>query len=239
MDKYENRDVVVKALVGSHNYNLNTANSDEDYKYFVAPSFSDLYFGKMFSTAKQTDTVDFDVHDVRQLLNLLWKSNINFMEVLFSKKLEYHPDLDWLFLFPENYASMNLPAFWNATMGMHKQKMSELFKGTEKTKVLVDTYGYDTKQACHALRCLMVLERYTKTKSMEESLWFEDDSYHFSVLMGVKTNNVSLGTFENIVKAYLPRVEQYKEWYMNQNPNTDLKSNAECLMFDFVKDHLK
>ena len=43
------RKVVFKALVGSHNYNLNDETSDKDYKYFVLPTFDDLYTGKMFS----------------------------------------------------------------------------------------------------------------------------------------------------------------------------------------------
>ena len=38
-----NRVPVLKALVGSHNYNLNTPESDKDYKLFVLPTFDDLY----------------------------------------------------------------------------------------------------------------------------------------------------------------------------------------------------
>lgn len=33
--KLDHRIVVLKALVGSHNYNLNAESSDKDYKYFV------------------------------------------------------------------------------------------------------------------------------------------------------------------------------------------------------------
>ena len=44
------RNVAFKALVGSHNYNLNTSDSDKDYKLFVIPTLDDLYFNKSFLT---------------------------------------------------------------------------------------------------------------------------------------------------------------------------------------------
>ena len=43
--KYADRQWLIKALVGSHNYNLNTETSDKDYKVFVLPTFNELYKG--------------------------------------------------------------------------------------------------------------------------------------------------------------------------------------------------
>ena len=43
------RKIAMKAFVGSHNYNLDTPESDKDYKYFVLPTFGDLYDGKQCS----------------------------------------------------------------------------------------------------------------------------------------------------------------------------------------------
>ena len=48
----DHRIAVLKALVGSHNYNLNTESSDKDYKYFVLPTLDDLYDGTIFSASK-------------------------------------------------------------------------------------------------------------------------------------------------------------------------------------------
>lgn len=50
--KLDHRIVVLKALVGSHNYNLNTESSDKDYKYFVLPTLDDLYNGTIFLLQK-------------------------------------------------------------------------------------------------------------------------------------------------------------------------------------------
>ena len=47
--KREIRHIAVRALVGSHNYNLNDESSDRDYKVFVFPNFGDLYKGKRYT----------------------------------------------------------------------------------------------------------------------------------------------------------------------------------------------
>lgn len=88
------RKVVFKALVGSHNYNLNTLESDKDYKVFVLPTFDDLYFNNSFSKSCIGETEDFDVHDIRKCSSLWYKANVNFLEVLFSEKFKVKSDLD-------------------------------------------------------------------------------------------------------------------------------------------------
>ena len=58
-------------IVGSHNYNLTTENSDKDYKLFILPEFEDLYSGNLFSTPNVvSSTMDYDIHDIRQLPKL-------------------------------------------------------------------------------------------------------------------------------------------------------------------------
>lgn len=83
-----------KALVGSHNYNLADENSDKDYKMFVLPTFEDLYKGKMYSKQIIGETEDLDVHDIRKIVNLFYKSNINFIEVLFTNELHVNDALN-------------------------------------------------------------------------------------------------------------------------------------------------
>lgn len=77
---------IFRALVGSHNYNLNTETSDYDYKVFVAPTFDDLYFNKQYSKSIIGEEQDLDIHDVRKVSNLWWKANVNFLEVTNSYK---------------------------------------------------------------------------------------------------------------------------------------------------------
>ena len=53
-----NRVSVLKALVGSHNYNLNTPESDKDYKLFVLPTYDDLYERKDYSVSVESSKED-------------------------------------------------------------------------------------------------------------------------------------------------------------------------------------
>lgn len=235
---FGNREIVLTALVGSHNYNLNTATSDRDFKYFVAPSFEDLYHGKFFSGAQQTDTLDFDVHDIRQLANLVWKANINFVEVLFSTDIGYHKDLSFLYDNRNKWATMNLPAFRNATYGMHRQKMEHLHDGTAKTDVLVEKFGYDTKQACHALRCLYVLEKFGEHEDMGTALWFNNGKKR-DTLLKVKAGGFTEAEFLDLVDHW--HVHVWGELSKNFNdtrPDEDAKAELDELMFNFVKNKM-
>lgn len=159
-----------RAIVGSHNYNLNTKISDKDYKVFILPTFNDLYFGECFSKTYISEKEDFDYHDIRKLSNLLWKSNVNFMEVLFSNEItineklkkESIEKLQNIFSYKEDIARMNLPYLYNSCLGMSNSKQKIIDKGTSNTKYLVDRYGYDTKAAMSSIRILDFLIRYCK-----------------------------------------------------------------------------
>lgn len=228
------RKIVVSAVVGSHNYNLNTENSDTDCKYFVMPTFEDLYRNQAFSKADQSADFDYDCHDVRHLANLIWRANINFIEVLFSKDVWFDEGLNFLFNTPEKWASMNLPTFKNATYGMHLMKMKELHKGTEKTDVLIEKFGYDTKQACHALRCLYVLEGYWNTKSMASALWFEGDRRN--TLLSVKAGKFTELEFMEIVQDWnVCFKSEVEAFYDSIAPDEEAKTELDNLMFEFVK----
>lgn len=235
-ETFEGRTVVLKSLVGSYSANLNTPASDKDYKYFVAPSFDDLYTGKMFATASVSDTLDYDVHDIRKLANLLWKSNLNFIGALFH--MEYIDDgLFWLHDHADELASMNLPYLYSATMGMHFEKMSTLLKGTGNTQVLIEKYGFDTKQGCHALRCLLVLRRISEGMRVREALWF--DGADREALMNVKNGKVSLDQFKNDVEVWRSRNDaSIKEWFSKQVANEGLKDLLDNRIKEFIRINL-
>ena len=83
-----NRVPVLKALVGSHNYSLNTPESDKDYKLFVLPTFDDLYSREDYTANINSEEEDIVVYDIRKLSSLFFKANVNYIEVLYSKELE-------------------------------------------------------------------------------------------------------------------------------------------------------
>lgn len=231
-----NRKMLLACVVGSHNYNLNGPNSDVDWKYFVCPTFDDLYDGIMFSKAEQSETVDYDCHDIRKLPELLWKGNINFVEVLFSVDARRVPPLEWLYANADEYSMMNPLATVKSTMGMHFQKMDTLKKGTAKTQVLVDTFGYDTKQACHALRCLFFVSRLAETRSFCRALWFEDDDPQRQILLDVKAGKYSYSEFLEMVVDFQPSplVEELKGIAPSQRLYNRLQENVREVVRDYI-----
>jgi len=199
------------------------------------PSFKDLYYGKFFSTAKQSDKIDFDVHDVRKLAQLIFKGNINFLEVLFSREEEHAEELNFLFENRERWVEAVIPHFRNATYGMHLEKLKTLHKGTAKTQRLIDEFGYDTKDACHALRCLYTLEKYWDTQSMEKALWYNKGKKR-TVLLDVKAGKYTEEEFMALVQTF------YSKWNDEMKKNYDdtlidgsVQVKLEKFMFGFVQ----
>jgi len=237
VSKFEfGREIVLKALTGSHNYNLNTPTSDEDFKFFVMPSFEDLYRANFFSLGKHSVELDFTVHDIRKLTSLIWKSNINFIEVLFSVREEHDPDLNFLFENRERLVAGNLPYFRDATYGMHLEKLHTLHKGTEKTQPIVNELGYDTKDACHALRCLYTLEKYWQTESMQKALWYNKGKKR-TILLDVKAGKYSEEEFMALVDEW-----HHKKWngemkknYADTQADLGIKAELDNFMYDYVK----
>lgn len=232
------RNLVLSSMVGSWAANLNTSASDEDWKHFVAPTFDDLYTGKMYSNADVSKTLDYDVHDIRQLSNLLWKANLNFVSVLFGYRVSCVPELEWIFDNADSFAVMNLPYFYNATMGMHFEKMSTLTKGTSNTQVFIEKYGYDTKQACHAMRCLYVLERFQKCKNMRYALFFEQGWYRDN-LLDIKAGKMSLDFFREGVEMWHNENKDFlKGWYSSCLPDEEAKNMLDEGIKDFIRSNL-
>ena len=237
---FDNRQIAVKALVGSHNYNLDTIASDEDFKFFVVPNFDDLYAGKFFAKAEQSVTLDFDCHDIRQLVALIMKANLNFIEVLWSQRVQYDPALAELFYARDGLSMMNLPAFKNATYGMHLEKMAALTKGTAKTMWQVKKSGWDWKQGCHALRCLYVLENLAEGMTMGEALWFENGNAQRDVLLAVKAGEYTLDEFRSLVENWHnTQKEDTWKFYADKKPVEEVRGWAEWFIKEYVRKKMK
>lgn len=232
------RKVVLRALVGSHNYNLNTPESDKDYKVFVLPTFEDLYKGNTYSKQIIGDKVDLDIHDVRKLPSLFFKSNLNFLEVLFSKEVEVN-HLKPLYQIRDEIAVMNLPSLFNSCGGMHLNKMKLLNKGTEGTQHLVDKFGYDTKQAQHAYRCLKVIVDFAENdfKDFGEIIAYQGEDKDF--MQYIRDGEFKQDVFENFIKFFHDSIfVQLKNKYHSFKPNTELKEHLDNIIMKMVQEGL-
>lgn len=207
MDKllHEGRKEAFRALVGSHNYNLNTAGSDKDYKVFVLPTFDDMYENIKYSKSHIGNEVDLDVHDIRKLPNLFFKANTNFLELLFTEELilgtgthKITQDLiQELYKMRDHIARMNLSNLYSTCIGTFNQRMKNLDKGTSGTKHLVDKFRYDTKEAMHAIRSLNFIKRYADNNftDFKAALWYDDEDPMRGILLGIKNGTIPKNRF--------------------------------------------
>lgn len=247
--KLENRKWLFKTLVGSHNYGLNTETSDKDYKAFVLPTFDDLYYGEKVSKSITSDEEDISIHDIRMLTNMLYKSNVNFIEVLFSKEFDINSEFlftethDFLIKLRRNrekYAKMNLPYLWNACIGMYYQNRKKMMYITltvnDKNLKL-----YDTKKAMTAYRILDFLERYASflqndiCEPFKHAIDYSPANNYFHVreidqdfLLSIRNGEFSLTGIEKLLDEKLEQVEaNFKDFYLESKIDEELKLELE------------
>lgn len=244
---FGNRKEIFRALVGSHNYNMNTEESDKDYKVFIAPTFDDLFSNNMYSETEIGEDVDYDVHDIRKIANLFWKSNVNFMEVLFSEEITVpetisetaKKNLEWIFENKEQIARINLPYLFNACVGMHINKVKLIDKYTTGTEELYNKYGYDTKSAMHSIRILLFLEEFSLTyfKDFKKAIWMDEENKEF--LLNIKNGMFTREEFIKCAEDLKCKIEGlYKEQYYAYNPNEKLKEELTLRIKEIVRSEM-
>lgn len=248
------RTVALKALVGSHNYNLSTDEmiyndilfpaSDKDYKVFVLPTFEDLYKQKMFADQIIGEKEDNDIHDIRKLVDLFYKANINFIEVVHSTELIIPSELPEkqrkliteLLSYKNEIVTMNLPHLFSACGGMHLNKMKLLEKGTEGTQHLIEAFGYDTKQALHAYRVLDFIVRFAETDFNDFVYAMQYTGKEREFMLEIKHGFFNLNTYKNFVTFYNDsKYKTLREKYYSVKPNEELKEHIGNIIMDLVR----
>lgn len=233
------RDIVFKALVGSNNYNLQTPESDKDFKVFTFPDFTDLYYGRMQASSFIGKEVDYDYHDIRKIVDLFWKANLNFIEVLYSDEVNIvtqHPEIMEIFVMRKELVTMNLPYLYSSCKGMFYNKMKYLEKGTEGTQHLVEKYHYDTKQAMHAYRILdfgikYAISDFDDFKAVMK--YFKDSEREW--MLQLKNGYYSLEEFKQLAELTFKKYETYENKYMSMQPNEETKQKLEALVMSLVR----
>ena len=241
MKKY-GREVVLSMTGGSRIRNLDDEHSDEDLKYFVLPSFEDLYSGKVFTKFETTDEVDIDVQDVRRLEKLLFNSNPAYLDLLFARDIDPHGfnNIKDIVNMRDDIARMNLPVLCSASLGMYDRAIKDMMKGTsEKVKEVIATYGYNTKKAMLAMHFLLTLEKYHKSgfNNYGESIWYEGVDRDF--MIGMKRGKFSLIEVNQILSKQLLIVKGLEQDYKAQPVDEETNRNLQIALRELVKRELK
>jgi predicted nucleotidyltransferase len=240
------RKVSFKVLVGSQNYNLQTESSDKDYKTFFIANFDDLYSGEKYSKSITSDTEDIEYHDIRKLPDMLWKSNVNFLELLFSMEVHKYDELyDKLWSKREEIARMNLPYLYDACMGMFNKKYKEFqrdmnyitrddLNNPEQWKNKVN------KHAMSALRILDFLERYKNFNyNFQLAIRYTYEAQRDN-LLSVRKGKYSFNELDEMMQLTEQyTIEKLKDWYKGHKPNEEMKQWVEYVIREHVKQCLR
>lgn len=239
MKQYEGRDVLMTALVGSRNYNLDDSLSDLDYKVYVLPTKEDLYFGTRFQESVVGE-VDFVVQDVRDLEKVLNGANLNNLQVLFSKDLQTdEAELLELVRMREEIARMTLPYLFSTNFGSVKTILKSFEKGTESTRMLVEKYGYSTKSFMSAVRLMDFLNRYHANgfSSFEEALTYSDSERRF--MLGMKHGSHTKTDALTYLKELEVRTKALESVYKGQTINKETQKSVHNFLMALLNKHLK
>lgn len=188
-------EVVGVFLQGSQNYSLDYVDSDIDTKAILLPSFEDFLLNKkLISTTLELppNNEHLDIKDIRLMFENFKKSNINFLEILFTKYKYINPKYSELFqpMFEhkEKIARYDKYKAVNSLAGMSMEKFKAMEHPYPTLIHKIEKFGYDPKQLHHILRLNDFMRKFTREESYENCLIPDDIEELIEVKSGVTHN---------------------------------------------------
>jgi len=157
-DKWHN--IFYVAVYGSQNYNLDTAESDVDYKAIILPKLDDIIENsKPFSSTYEFGWGLIDVKDIRAYIDSAVKCNINFIEILNTPYFIGSDKLRKFFIpLQETMGKLYLKAcYW-----MMLEKYEALRHPYPSIVHKIEKFWYDPKQLHHIVRLRILMDRFVK-----------------------------------------------------------------------------
>ena len=162
-------------LYGSQNYEMETENSDFDFKAIVLPSIDDVICNhKPVSISIDFNGGLIDIKDIRLMWDNYKKQNPNFIETLFTPYFCANPKYAdyWLDMrdLAEDIAHADPAKAVKAMYGMALEKQHALCQPYPSKLELIEKYGYDSKQLSHIIRLYALARNYIEGISYADSL---------------------------------------------------------------------
>ena len=221
---YPDKDWFCICLQGSQNYGLADEESDIDTKMLLLPSLRDLVLNNkpISHTCVRDNEEHIDCKDVRDYFKIFRKSNINFVEILFTDYWivnEKYSDL-WLELLSkrEELARINPYAAIGCMSGMAAEKRHALCHEYPSRMHMIEKFGYDPKQLSHLVRIRYFLDNYIAGRPYKECI----DTEHKDYLLRLKRFGDGLSKEEAIEladKTYdhiREKVTGYRNYWKNE-----------------------
>lgn len=148
------------AVYGSQNYNLDTENSDVDYKAIIIPRLDEIIENsKPFSSVYEFKWGQIDTKDIRSYIDSAVKCNINFIEILNTPYFIGSEELRKFFIPLQKEMGM---LYLKACYGMILEKQCALRHPYPSIVHKIDKFWYDPKQLHHIIRLRILMDRFIK-----------------------------------------------------------------------------
>jgi len=212
-------EVVGVFLQGSQNYGLDTEQSDIDTKAIVLPRFAQFVENAQAVSTKLIleSNEQIDIKDIRVMFDVLKKSNINFLEILFTKHRlineKYADLLAPIFANAERLSVWNRRALYNSISGMTQQKLVALKHPYPSIIDKINKFGYDPKQLHHIFRQHEFITRLAAGESFRSALSARDVKH----LLSVKVGCYNLQDAETLGREYAQKVTELKNKLLTEN----------------------
>lgn len=183
--------IVLLALQGSQNYQLDTKNSDIDSKLVLTPTLDDICFNRkaVSTTHIRENEEHIDFKDIRLMIQTFKKQNLNFVEILFTPYKIVNPmyaDL-WNKLVENNeaIARYNPYAAVKTMKGIAMEKYHAMEHEYPSKMAILAEHGYDPKQLHHLLRVEEYLQRYIAGEKYADCLISEQTEMLQAIKHGI------------------------------------------------------
>ena len=169
-------------LQGAQNYGLETELSDVDTKCITLPSLHSIIKNdkRTSTTLVLPNNEHCDVKDIALMYECFTKSNINFLEILFTEFTItdpfYQKEIADLRSHAEEIAQYDYKRLVNSIIGMACEKRKALTHPYPATIDKIEKHGYDGKQLHHILRLHEFLGRIDAGESFRNCLKSEQAS---------------------------------------------------------------
>lgn len=232
--------LVLVALQGSQNYELDLPTSDVDAKAIVVPSFKNIAMNKkpLSYTHVRPNDEHIDVKDVRLYFECFKKQNINFVEILFTKYLYVEPDYQaqWNRLLEarEAVARFNTVQAVRCMAGMAAEKFHAIDHEYPSQVDVIAKYGYAAKQLHHILRIKDFLRRYIDGEPYEKCLIPLDKEYLKQIKQFVLPKDEAI----ELAQTSLAEIKALEVDYVNKTPvkaNPDIANLLNDVQYEMMK----
>lgn len=240
-------DWFVICLQGSQNYGLADDTSDIDSKLMIIPSFEAIV--RNDKPISRTEIIPnseehCDIKDVREYFKIFRKSNINFVEILFTKYYIVNPryEVYWNMLLENNeaLARINPYAAVSCMKGMAMEKRKALCHPYPSRKYWIDKFGYDPKQLSHLIRIHSFIVKYVNGNSYADCIDESANSY----LLKIKRGKIYLSKeaaevlADSTMDLITDLADTYREDLLNQC-DPELNELLDNIMCKLIADSLK